>query len=580
MLEFISLLRQRYQAVLLQLNENSEVAATFRQRVEQLTFTESFIRKGLLLKSGSSHLPLQIAIIGPTQAGKSSVCNAILSSQVAGVSPLAGYTVHAQGFCANISLSDCYELQNYFGRYQQLSPSALSKTRYDCYGLAQNPHSVSLLPPCVFWDTPDFDSIDSSDYKEGVIRAIALADIIVLVVSKEKYADQSVWEMMAIIEGLHQPSLVCINKLNWNSEEIIIRSLQEKWQQVRSDAFPEVVPLFYEKSGMPVWPTHCEKIFFQLAKKVDHRKHKQLQQTLIHQHWQTWLEPVLGEHQALKDWQALIYDCINQALLEYQRDYLNHPHHYQTFQLALAELLHLLEVPGLATILSSVRRALTWPVRQLFQFGKTKPELYATHELALLNQIGEHFFIQVADQLLEKTDVDNKQQSWWQELYRLVRQQRGAVLQEFNQAALSYHHAFQQDVEATARQLYQRLEQQPLILNSLRATRITTDTAMMALVLQTGGIGLADLFLTPAMLSITSLLAESAIGGYIKTVEADLKQQQLDKVKGRLFMTVLHQALYQMPEQMPDHNRFAISPEQLHQAEQQRIEKRHGLRLF
>ena len=55
----------------------------------------------------------------------------------------------------------------------------------------------SYLPHGVLWDTPDFDSIDSATYREGVIRTIALADIIILVVSKEKYADQSVWDIMS-----------------------------------------------------------------------------------------------------------------------------------------------------------------------------------------------------------------------------------------------------------------------------------------------------------------------------------------------------------------------------------------------
>ena len=56
------------------------------------------MRKGQLVNS-SPEQPLQMTIVGPTQAGKSSLVNVLLNTGVAGVSPLAGYTVHPQGFC-------------------------------------------------------------------------------------------------------------------------------------------------------------------------------------------------------------------------------------------------------------------------------------------------------------------------------------------------------------------------------------------------------------------------------------------------------------------------------------------------
>ncbi len=581
MLEFIVLLRQRYQAVLLQLTENSAVAETFRQRIEQLTFAEAFIRKGRSLESRYK-LPLQIAIIGPTQTGKSSVSNLILESNVAGVSPLAGYTVHPHGFCVEVSPAACHGLQAYFGRYQQLAPEQLSNLRYDCYALAENPHPSPLLPPCVFWDTPDFDSIDASDYKESVIRTIALADIIVLVVSKEKYADQSVWEIMSTIETFKQPTLICVNKLNEGNEETIVQSLREKWQQARTDVFPKVVPLLYEKeAGIPSWPSHYADVFFQLAKKVDYHAHSKLQQALINKYWQDWIEPILAEHKAQEDWQKLVNRSVDQALDEYKRDYLNHPHHYDTFQKTLIELLVLLEVPGVAKTLSKVRRVLTWPARQVMQIGKVKnTSIYASQELAALNQIGEHLLIQLADQLLEKNDTDREQQLWWQSVYRLLREQRSIILQDFNQAARLYHGDFQQDVEASARRLYRKLEQHPLLLNGIRATRITTDAVLMGLVIHAGGVGVSDLFLTPAMLSMTSLLTESAIGSYVNKVEAELKYQQLLTVKNRLFIEVVQHALYQLPQLMTDRNRFAISHKQLQEAQQQRTDTRYGLQLL
>ncbi|MDD5274679.1 MAG: 50S ribosome-binding GTPase [Methylovulum sp.] len=579
MLEFIQLLRQRYQAILNQQNQLVDTPL-FQQRIDQLIFAEAFIRKGQRLVANTKP-PLQIAVVGPTQAGKSSLVNVLLNSAAAGVSPLAGYTIHPQGFCQGVSLAECSDLQHYFGRFECLAQRDLTKQRHDCYSLAENTSASTLLPACVLWDTPDFDSIDSATYREGVIRAVVLADVIILVVSKEKYADQSVWDMMAMLEDLHQPTLICLNKLAEGSEKVVVQSLKEKWQQARSDAFPGVVPLFYQKpAGLPVWPEADVHRLARLADKVNVKKQPRFEQLLLQKYWSEWLKPVQQEHQALIEWQALIDEVIAQALASYQRDFLSHPHHYETFQQALAELLVLLEIPGLAGVLAGARKALTWPVRQLMKLGSKRLHIADTsQEIILLNQIAEHTLIQLADHVLDKSE-QGKQALWWKELGGLLRRQRPDIVQHFQVAAKNYHLAFQQDVEQTAHHLYHKLQEQPMVLNSLRATRVTADAAVIALTLHTGGIGVHDLVIAPAMLTVTSLLAESAIGSYMHNVEAQLKQQQLNTVKQTLFIGSISKILIDLPGQLSTRTSFNISPEQLYKAQQQLTEKRHGLRLL
>ncbi len=297
-------------------------------------------------------------------------------------------------------------------------------------------------------------------------------------------------------------------------------------------------------------------------------------------HWQTWLEPVFAEHQALNDWHELIDLMIKQAMESYQRDYLNHPHHYETFQLAMAELLNLMEIPGLARILAGTRKILTWPVRQIMKLGRKRLHITdSSYEIALLNQIAEHTLIQLADKLLDKAE-QGQQGQWWRQINSVLRSQRQDVLQDFGQAAKNYHLSFQQDVESAAHRLYYKLQEQPVVLNSLRATRATADAAVIALTLQMGGIGLHDLVIAPAMLTLTSLLAESAVGSYMHKVEAELKQNQFNTVKQALFIDSMRKKLLQLPEQLSMTTHFNISPDQLRAAELQLTEKRHGLRLL
>ena len=580
MLEFIQILKQRYQVVLSQYDNHHPQFFEYQRRIEQLTYAEAFIRKGELLEQ-QADFPLQIAVIGPTQAGKSSIVNVLLDNKMAGVSPLAGYTVHPQGFCNQCSIADCQGLQYYFGRFQQLSAEQLSPQRYDCYSLAENPTASRFLPPAVLWDTPDFDSIDAADYREGVIRTIALADVIVLAVSKEKYADQSVWDMMATIEKFAQPTVICLNKLTPDSAALIIPSLKEKWLQTRQDAFPSLVPMYFDKHhGRPGWPEDSLDMIKQAAEQVERNKHPLHVHQLLSRFWDEWLEPVNAELEAAEKWREMVDDSIEQALKEYQRDYLNHPHYYDTFQDALVELLNLLEIPGLSRVISSTRHLVTWPVRKMMSLGKKNSLESVPHELALLEQLATHVLIQLSEKILEQTDSDTLNRTWWRDAAAVMRNQENKLQGKFINEAARYHVGFQQDVEETAQKLYRELQQHPVLLNTLRTTRATTDATALAAAIYSGGIGVHDLIITPAVLSLTSMLAESAAGSYMSRQEAELKRHQLNTVRQRLFEDQLKHALYVIPQQLPVDHHFKISRQQLKQAENQLNERRNGLRIL
>ncbi|MDT4328410.1 GTPase domain-containing protein [Methylomonas sp. MED-D] len=578
MLEFIQHLKQRYQIVLGRMDKRSPRYLDYQQRADQLLFAEAFIRKGRLIAEHPD-LPMQIAVIGPTQSGKSSTVNLLLNSHQAGVSPLAGYTVQAQGFCHAVSAEAMPGLQAYFGRFERVAVGELAPGRLDCYAIGTSPLRSPLLPPCVCWDTPDFDSIDAADYREGLVRAIALADAVILLVSKEKYADQSVWDIMSILESLRQPTLIVVNKLGEGQEAAIIDSLAEKWRAARRDPVPNVVPLHFRRlPDQPSWPRAAEQAVLELVKSVSRRKHSQYQQQLLTRFWPHWLEPVYAEHQSQRHWRTLVDQCLARALKDYQRDYLNHPHHYETFQQAVLNLLTLLEIPGLAGLLAKTRRAMTWPMRKLF--GSKSAAVSASQEIAVLTQIGDHVMIQLADRLLEIAETEADDARWWKETSGALRQQRGDISSAYQRAVLNYHGNFQQDVEAAAQRLYRKLQEQPLILNSLRATRATTDAGAVLLTIQAGGIGLHDLVLMPLMLTATSLLAESTLGGYMARVEADLKQHQLHTVNAALFEHCLQRRLYALPGQIASNSRFDIDETECRQAEQALQDKKHGLRIL
>lgn len=589
MLDFIQLLKNRYlNLITYQVSDDTQVTL-YQQRIEQLILAESFLKKGQLISTHSERA-LQVAVIGPTQVGKSSIVNLLLNNTIAGVSALAGYTVHPQGFLAGVSGHDHQWLEGHFGDFRRVEMKDLNAQDYNAYSLMPaDKVPPTPLPDCLLWDLPDFDSIDAAGYREGVLTTIGLADIVVLVVSKEKYADQSVWEMMALLEPLKLPTIIIVNKLVADSQQAVLLSLSDKWRQARKDAVPTIIPLNYQSSGrLETWPQvefeSARRAFTEAVSQRRPSEQSSFEKAYLNQHWQGWLAPIREEETALKTWGQLLDHAVKEALAQYERDYLEHPHHYETFQNALLELLTLLEIPGLAKILSKIRRVLTWPVRQVFRWGRfgkrSSDAVDISQEINLLNQKAEHFLIQISEKIIDQIDDEPEKAQWWKEMNAVMRSNRQEIMEGFSQAALVYHEDFQGEVEDIAQRLYRKLQDQPAVLNSLRATRLTTDSAAIALAIKTGGIGLQDLIITPLMLSVTSLLAESALGSYIGRLEMELKQKQLATVKQQLFLAAMKVPMAKLPEQMEQNKRFNISLDRVEQAEQQLKEKKHGLRLF
>lgn len=580
MLEFIQLIKQRYQNQLTLLDKKSAQYYHYQQCITQLSYSEAFILKSQLI-AAKTRFPVQIAVIGPTQVGKSSIVNLLLQADLAGVSPLAGYTVHPEGFCHDLSKKQLEGIANYFADFECVDLDQLNPNKYNQYSLTESRTKSDFLPSCVVWDTPDFDSIDACHYSQGVIKTIALADVIVLVVSKEKYADQTVWEMLKTISSFKQPTLICLNKINEEGLAEVLQSFQEKWLQYRTDPLPEWVALNYEKAeSQRHWSPSAQHIIFKLSKQIKHKDYPLYQQQMMARYSSDWLAPIYAEHQAKQSWESLLDSVLKQALEDYQRDYLNHPHHYETFQAAMLNLLTLLELPGIAGLMAKSRHILTWPMRKLFNLGQQSLNNQPVQEIELLKQIGEHVIIQLADKLLEKNEQEDTPVNWWRDTAVQLRQKRPEILNQYHLAITEYHVHFQQDVQAAAQRLYHRLQEHPMLLNSIRATRFTTDTAAVLFALQAGGLGLHDLLLAPMLLSFSSLLAESSIGSYMTRVETELKQQQLRTVKQELFDKLLRHKLLVLPLQSLSHTHFNISAEQCQQFEQAIKEKKHGLRLL
>ena len=428
----------------------------------------------------------------------------------------------------------------------------------------------------MIWDTPDFDSIQSGEYRNAVLRVAALADVVVLVLSKDKYADLSVWEFMRLLEPLAQPTLILLNKTDPETQAVLLRSVEEKWRAFRSDPPPPVtaIPYLPQTGGLAgladIHQAVMGNVGHALAA-VQRRTYPEQARRLLKTHWPAWSAPLLTEHRLQQEWQNRLDAVIEECVARYQRDYLDHPVHYETFQRALAELLTLLEIPGLGGALQTARQVITWPVRQLGKLGRIASGRTAQvegEEPAILHQIAEHALIRISEGLLFDPTTDPFERRWLGLINQRVSEQRTLILAGFDDATRAYIQAFQPEIDQTAHGLYEHLQEHPVVLNSLRATRVTTDAAALAMALHTGGIGVQDVVIAPAMLAVTSLLAESALGRYMEKAAAQLRQRQKESVTA-LLNHALRERLAPIPEQIDPGLRLGIPAESLAAAARQ-----------
>jgi GTP-binding protein EngB required for normal cell division len=541
--------------------------------LNSLRLAEAAFLKAELIQNHPQH-PLQLLILGPTQAGKSTLVNLVLDNSAAGISALAGFTVHAQGFATNCDPESLQVIEDAFSPMQRVAAKDVNPTSLDQFVLEEVlVGERALIDKGVVWDSPDFDSIEALGYRHAVLHSAAMSDVIILAVSKDKYADKSVWDMMALLAPLAKPMLVCINKLDQQNEQTVVGSFQDRHVQQTGEQAPEIVVIPFisqiedTASQLPIPDTTLNKLSTSvkdLTTQLDRSQFVAGAEKLLEKHWQSWVKPIEQETLARKEWDAAISEALDNAAAFYQKTYLDDPSKNDTFNRALAELLTLLEIPGLASTLSKTRDAVTWPARKLLGFGKKKlgnskeynaidfeKEVLMQARLQLQNELQSHALLQQQEQ--------PENAVFWSAASQALNANKPALETEYEHAIDSYQQEFAPRIDDAAKQLYSQLEQQPALLNSLRAARATAEAASVVLAVKSGGLAPADLIVAPAMLSVTTLLTESVLGKYMDKVKKELRLEQQKMVRSQLFDTIAANHLKDASSELNDERLWGVS---------------------
>jgi len=572
--DFISNLKQRN----LQLHTGNNKPVPNGQ---SLAYADALLRHSYM-RENLEPLPAQIVVIGPTQAGKSTIVNSLLDTEAARASPLAGFTRHAQGFTTQ-EITDALsaKIQSLLPDWKAVSPAQLNNEELNTFSLAQIQTNYFTNNKFMIWDTPDFDSVNSRDYRATAPVMCAMADAIVLVVSKEKYADQSVWDTLDLISPIQRPLFIVINKTATDTTPVIKQAMQNKLDN--SDIqYQDIFALPYQHQTTDKQPLSDSEEMRLLRQQIHNFIDQPFQITApailkrwLTKYWSDWTAPIRNEIDARQEWTEILVAQQKSALEQFDRDYLQDPHYSETQKKAILRLLELLEIPGVAGGLKTIRQIVTWPARKLgglikdqTRFKDDKKE--ADQETVFLEEVCHHYLINLQNQIMQHSE-----NQWWKNIDHELQHHKSELEKQISSAIQKHQQAFEPEIELAANKLYEYLTEHPVTLNSLRTARISADAGAVLLAIKTGGLSLHDLALAPAFVAITSFLAEGAVGQHMRTIEAELKKKQLASVQEHVFKNSLMKNLLELTDSMPKDGLYGFTKAELESAETA-LEKLNG----
>lgn len=553
-----------------------------RGLLDALDFAEAAIRN----RGGGA--TRHVAVIGPTQTGKSTIVNALLGvagtdhGPRAGVSPLAGYTVHAHGFARSAdAMHGAWRDHALAGMRVVDSPpardeldAAVLRTAGECTGVDE-----------VLWDTPDFDSLASGAYAHAVHEIASLADVIIVALSKEKYSDLAAWRMIRLAATLDRPMILCINKLADEDAGAVLDALHKRLREQcpgRGDL--PIIPLYYT----PVDDLHAEKgprgsaalrDAVRTAARIDpHARHRGVVQ-LVAARWDDWTAPLLAEFAAHDEWHAALDAAIDAALAAYRRHFLDHPQRFDTLRLAKLHLLTLVEVPMLGGVMARARAGVTFPLRWAFgkardQFDRVRGRVAGSDrdppalpaEEQILHEATSSLLTTLERHARGRAAESRTAPAFWGAAGDALLAVKDALLSAFSEEVRSLRRAFEPHIRDAGDRLCAELQRHPVILNALRTVRLGVDTTALIVAIKTGGLHLTDVVIAPATLAVTSFVVEGAMGVYLRDEERRLKNEQFEHVSSGLRRSATVVRLRNIADELPAAARPVVSRGQFDRA--------------
>jgi hypothetical protein len=418
---------------------------------------------------------------------------------------------------------------------QQPGPSSIDAEVYQVRHVPAETHTGALLQDYVVWDCPDMTTWAAGNYVPRLLEVAGLADILIYVASDERYNDEVPTQFLQLLLWTGKPVVACLMKMKEADAPVMVAHFQ---QEVLNKLSPKVVACLYvpfltpDERTDPVRkaPRYRIPLLNQVAvlggkAEAARRRTVQGAARFLKGGCERLISAAKQDVAALNDWQELVQAGQVEFDNRYRREFLASEKLYR-FDEAMVRLMDLLDLPGVGKVVSTTLWALRTPYR-LIKGAVVKairrPEYASLPERSVL----EESFAGWLDLLRKEAVRRGPSHALWE----YVEKGFGTGLSEsakerFEQGLRAFQLAQGDEVDRTARAIYEELEKNPAKLNTLRGVKLAFDVGAIGAAVAAGGLGLQDLILVPVIAAVTHQLVELLGRQYVENQREMARQRQ------------------------------------------------------
>jgi hypothetical protein len=228
---------------------------------------------------------------------------------------------------------------------------------------------------------------------------------------------------------------------------------------------------------------------------------------------------------ALEDWRRVVLAGQLEFDNRYRREYLA-SEKFERFDEALVRLIDLLDLPGVGRMMSNALWALRTPYRLLKGWAVKalrRPEAPGLPEQPVLEQALAGWL----DSLRKEAARRAVGHPVWAYVEDGFKRDLGDLAhQRFEDGLRNFRLSQADEIDRTARAIYEELEKSPARLNTLRGAKFGLDLAGIAGAVVAGGINWHDVILVPLAASVTHQLIEWLGKGYVDSQREAARNRQ------------------------------------------------------
>ena len=483
--------------------------------------------------------PLHVVVVGGAGAGKSTVANLLSGAIAAETNPQAGFTRHPVAYTSDNGTLNWTGHLGFLGPLQRLpqpGPANLDADVYQVRHVPSDETSLHLLKDFVIWDCPDMTTWAAGGYVSRLLEISGLADVVVYVASDERYNDEVPTQFLRLLLESGKPVVVCLMKMKEADAAALVHHFQR--EVLSRLTAPVVACLTIPFLSAPELADPARKapryripLLNQVAvigRPAQAARLRTIQgaTNYLATHHDNLLGSARSDVAALQTWRAVVEAGKSEFDGRYQREYL-YGEKLARFDEALVRLIELLDLPGVGKYVSGTLWVMRWPYQALKNLAikaLKRPDTLAMPELPVLEQALAGWM-----DLLRKEAVRRAgSHPLWAHIERgfasgLADQARD----QFQQGFRGFQLGQADEVERTARAIYEELEKSPVALNTLRGGKFALDVAAITATLVAGPLlWWQHALLIPLAASISHQLVELMGKGYVEGQRELARQRQ------------------------------------------------------